>query len=60
MFEAGTRVYEDGGVNPRHDVDCFITCAEDYWESFSIFDEFVPGNSRAHLWVESYKLGKAD
>ena len=42
MFEAATRAYEDAGVDPRRDVESFITCAEDYWEGFSIFDEFVP------------------
>ena len=41
MFEAATRAYEDAGVDPRRDIDSFITCAEDYWEGFSIFDEFV-------------------
>ncbi len=42
MFEAALKAYEDAGVNPRSDVDSFITCAEDYWEGFSIFDEFTP------------------
>ena len=41
MFEAATSAYEDAEVNPRRDIDYFITCAEDYWEGFSIFDEFV-------------------
>jgi len=49
MFEAATRAYEDAGVNPRRDIDCFITCAEDYWEGFSIFDEFVPDQIGAVL-----------
>ena len=49
MFEAATRAYEDAGVNPRRDIDCFITCAEDYWEGFSIFDEFVPDQLGAVL-----------
>lgn len=42
MYKAATRAYRDAGVDPRRDVDSFLTCAEDYWEGFSIFDEFVP------------------
>jgi acetyl-CoA C-acetyltransferase len=56
MFEAATRAYSDAGVNPRRDIDCFITCAEDYWEGFSIFDEFVPDQLGAvlkHLFTVS-------
>ncbi len=49
MFEAALRAYEDAGVNPRTDVDSFITCAEDYWEGFSIFDEFTPDQLGAVL-----------
>jgi acetyl-CoA C-acetyltransferase len=56
MFEAATRAYEDAGVDPRRDIDGFITCAEDYWEGFSIFDEFVPDQIGAvlrHLYTVS-------
>jgi acetyl-CoA C-acetyltransferase len=43
MFEAATRAYQDAGnISPRCDIDAFISVAEDYWEGFSIFDEFVP------------------
>jgi acetyl-CoA C-acetyltransferase len=42
MYEAALKAYADAGINPRKDVDSFITCAEDYWEGFSIFDEFTP------------------
>ena len=42
MFEAASRAYADAGLNPRTDVQSFITCAEDYYEGFGIFDEFVP------------------
>lgn len=43
MYQGAVRAYEDaGGVNPRKDVGGFITCAEDYWEGFGIFDEFTP------------------
>ncbi|MEE9237432.1 MAG: acetyl-CoA acetyltransferase [Thermoplasmata archaeon] len=41
-FEAALKAYKDAGVDPRTDVDSFITCAEDYWEGFSIFGEFTP------------------
>jgi len=49
MFEAATRAYEDAGVDPRRDIDSFICCSEDYWEGFSIFDEFVPDQLGAVL-----------
>src|SRR2546430_15557907 len=42
MFEAASRAYADADVDPRTDVDSFLTCAEDYYEGFGIFDEFVP------------------
>jgi len=56
MFEAATKAYEDAGVNPRKDIDAFVTCAEDYWEGYSIFDEFVPdqlGAALRHLFTVS-------
>ena len=49
MFEACQKAYIDAGVDPRKDVDSFITCAEDYLEGFSIFDEFVPDQIGAVL-----------
>lgn len=49
MFEAAQRAYEDAGVDPRRDVESFITCAEDFWEGFSIFDEFTPDQLGAVL-----------
>ncbi len=49
MFEAALKAYEDAGVDPRKDIDCFVTCAEDYWEGFSIFDEFTPDQLGAAL-----------
>jgi acetyl-CoA C-acetyltransferase len=49
MFEAAQRAYEDAGIDPRKDVDSFITCAEDFWEGFSIFDEFTPDQLGAVL-----------
>ncbi|AWR98172.1 thiolase domain-containing protein [Acidianus sulfidivorans JP7] len=42
MFEAATRAYEEANINPREDVDTFISCQEDFWEGISISDEFAP------------------
>lgn len=57
MFEAATRAYQDAGnISPRKDIDAFISVAEDYWEGFSIFDEFVPDQVGAvlrHLFTVS-------
>jgi acetyl-CoA C-acetyltransferase len=49
MYEAASKAYEDAGLNPRKEIDSFVTCAEDYWEGFSIFDEFVPDQLGAVL-----------
>src|SRR5437870_2868745 len=49
MFEAASRAYADAAIDPREDVDSFITCAEDYYEGFGIFDEFVPDQLGAAL-----------
>ena len=42
MYEAAVRAYEDAGIDPRRDVDSFVTVAEDFIEGTSIFDEYVP------------------
>ncbi len=42
VFEAAQRAYEDAGVDPREDVDAFVSCQEDYWEGIAIADEFAP------------------
>ena len=42
VFEAAERAYEDAGINPREDVDAFVSCQEDYWEGIAIADEFAP------------------
>jgi acetyl-CoA C-acetyltransferase len=42
MYEAAVKAYHDAGVNPRRDVDSFVTVAEDFIEGTSIFDEYVP------------------
>ena len=49
MFEAAQRAYSDCGLDPRKDVDSFVTCAEDFWEGTSIFDEYVPDQLGAVL-----------
>ncbi|HEV8595123.1 MAG TPA: acetyl-CoA acetyltransferase [Thermoplasmata archaeon] len=49
MYEAASRAYADAGVDPRSDVGSFLTCAEDYWEGFGIFDEFTPDQLGAVL-----------
>ena len=48
-YEAASRAYADAGIDPRKDVKSFVTCAEDYWEGFGIFDEFVPDQIGAAL-----------
>ena len=42
MYEAAVRAYNDAGINPRTDIDTFVTAAEDFYEGTSIFDEYVP------------------
>jgi acetyl-CoA C-acetyltransferase len=42
MYEAAVKAYEDAGIDPRRDVDSFVTVAEDFIEGVSIFDEYVP------------------
>jgi len=42
MYEAAARAYEDAGVDPRRDVQSFVSVAEDFNEGTSIFDEYVP------------------
>ena len=49
MYEAAVKSYHDAGVNPRKDIGSFITAAEDYWEGYSIFDEFIPDQLGAVL-----------
>jgi acetyl-CoA C-acetyltransferase len=49
MYEAASRAYADADIDPREDVGSFITCAEDYWEGFGIFDEFTPDQIGAVL-----------
>jgi len=42
VFEAATRAFADAGVDPRTDVDAFISAQEDFWEGIAISDEFAP------------------
>jgi acetyl-CoA C-acetyltransferase len=49
MYEAAVRAYADAGVDPRRDIESFITVAEDFNEGTSIFDEYVPDQIGAAL-----------
>jgi acetyl-CoA C-acetyltransferase len=42
MYDAAVQAYDDAGIDPRRDVDSFVTVGEDYHEGTSIFDEYVP------------------
>jgi acetyl-CoA C-acetyltransferase len=49
MFEAATKAYADAGINPREDVDGFVSAAEDLNTGTSIFDEYTPDQLGAVL-----------
>jgi acetyl-CoA C-acetyltransferase len=49
MYEAAVRAYADAGVDPRRDIESFVTVAEDFHEGTSIFDEYVPDQLGAVL-----------
>ncbi len=49
MYEAAVRAYADAGIDPRRDVDSFVTVAEDFIEGTSISDEYVPDQLGAAL-----------
>lgn len=49
MYEAAVKAYDDAGVDPRRDVESFVTVAEDLNEGTSIFDEYVPDQLGAVL-----------
>lgn len=49
MYQAAARAYADAGVDPRRDVESFVTVAEDFHEGTSIFDEYVPDQLGAAL-----------
>jgi acetyl-CoA C-acetyltransferase len=41
MFETAQKAYVDAGID-AHEVESFVTCAEDLTEGISIFDEYTP------------------
>jgi acetyl-CoA C-acetyltransferase len=49
MYDAAVRAYADAGVDPRRDIESFVTVAEDFHEGTSIFDEYVPDQLGAAL-----------
>jgi acetyl-CoA C-acetyltransferase len=49
MYEAAVKAYSDAGVDPRSDIESFVTVAEDFHEGTSIFDEYVPDQIGAAL-----------
>ncbi|UCD98986.1 MAG: acetyl-CoA acetyltransferase [Chloroflexota bacterium] len=49
MYEAAQRAYNDAGLDPRRDIESFITVAEDFHEGTSIFDEYTPDQLGAVL-----------
>lgn len=49
IYEAARRAYADAGVDPRKDVQSFVTVAEDFNEGTSIFDEYTPDQLGAAL-----------
>ncbi len=49
VYEAAVRAYNDAGVDPRRDVESFVTVAEDFHEGTSIFDEYTPDQIGAAL-----------
>ena len=49
MYEACARAYQVAGLDPRKDVDSFVSCSEDFNEGTSIFDEYIPDQMGAML-----------
>lgn len=49
MYQAAIMAYQDAGVDPRRDIDSFVTVAEDFHEGTSIFDEYTPDQLGAVL-----------
>lgn len=48
-YAAAIRAYADAGVDPRRDIQSFVTVAEDFHEGTSIFDEYTPDQLGAVL-----------
>ena len=42
MYDAASAAYNDAGINPREDVDSFVSVDEDFNAGTSITDEYVP------------------
>ena len=49
VYEAAKKAYHDAGVDPRQDIQSFVTVAEDFDEGTSIFDEYTPDQIGAAL-----------
>lgn len=47
-YEAATKAYLDAGIEPK-DVDAFVSTAEDFFEGYSIADEYSPDQLGAVL-----------
>jgi acetyl-CoA C-acetyltransferase len=48
-YQAAVKAYADAGVEPRGEIDSFVTVAEDFNEGTSIFDEYTPDQLGAAL-----------
>ena len=48
-YAAAVKAYADAGVDPRKDIQSFVTVAEDFHEGTSIFDEYTPDQLGAAL-----------
>jgi acetyl-CoA C-acetyltransferase len=42
IYEAAVKSYHDANLGSHRDIDGFVTCAEDFHEGTSIFDEYTP------------------
>ncbi len=49
IYQAAQRAYFDAKVDPRKDIQSFVTVAEDFTEGTSIFDEYTPDQLGAAL-----------
>jgi len=49
VYEAAVKAYAEAGIDPRRDVDSFVSVAEDFNEGTSIFDEYTPDQLGAVL-----------
>jgi len=49
IYQAAKKAYHDANVDPRKDIQSFVTVAEDFIEGTSIFDEYTPDQLGAAL-----------